>query len=143
MRWAIGGLLVAGGLLLVAVLLLVPRTSGTGLGARRGRGVGAADRRQRQPDGDDLPRGRDHGRHRGDGLRQLVVPAEFGGAEITDDGLTVTISDGFHLGGCTDDLAPHQFGVLVERDALPDVPFTVVVRHGDRPAVVTTIETLP
>ena len=70
-------------------------------------------------------------------------PPDFGGAEITDDGLTVTISDGFHLGGCTDDLAPHQFGVLVERDALPDVPFTVVVRHGDRPAVVTTIEELP
>ena len=70
-------------------------------------------------------------------------PPELGGAEITDDGVSVTISDGIHLGGCTADLAPHQFGLLVEREALPEPPFTVVVRHGDRPAVVTTIETMP
>jgi hypothetical protein len=143
MRWALGGLLVAAGLLIVAVVLLVPRTSGNGWRLDEG----AAWEQEILGDGnptvtiysaDDTTVGIGVTAY-----GSSSCPPEFGGAEITDDGISVTISDGIHLGGCTADLAPHQFGVLVERDALPEPPFNVVVRHGDRPAVVTAIEALP
>lgn len=39
--------------------------------------------------------------------------------------------DGDPLAGmCTADLAPHQMGILVRRDALPALPFIVIVRHA-------------
>jgi hypothetical protein len=142
MRWALGGLAVAAALILLAVVLLVPRTSGTGWELDE-------DAAWEQIVGDGSPTVTVYSADEttvGIGITAYgssSCPPEFGGAEITDDGLSVTISDGVHLGGCTDDLSPHQFGVLVERDQLPEVPFTVVVRHGDRPAAVTSIETLP
>jgi hypothetical protein len=34
-------------------------------------------------------------------------------------------------GACTADLSPHQIGILVRRDALPSLPFTVIVRHAE------------
>ena len=38
------------------------------------------------------------------------------------------------FGACTADLAPHPFGILVERDALPPLPFSVVVIHAGEEA---------
>ena len=35
------------------------------------------------------------------------------------------------VGACTDDLATHKFGILVQRDSLPQLPFTVIVRHAE------------
>lgn len=36
------------------------------------------------------------------------------------------------FGGCTADAAPHGFGVLVERERLPALPFDVVVQQDER-----------
>lgn len=36
------------------------------------------------------------------------------------------------VGSCTADAAPHAFGILAQRDALPAIPFDVVVTQGER-----------
>jgi hypothetical protein len=49
----------------------------------------------------------------------------IGSAEIEVD-----VRGDVHFGACTADAAPHSFGILVERQALPPLPFTVVVSHA-------------
>ena len=44
----------------------------------------------------------------------------------------VEIGHRLAFGGCTADAAPHPFGVLVEREQLPPVPFDVVVQQDER-----------
>jgi hypothetical protein len=70
-------------------------------------------------------------------------PPELRGVEIGEDEIRVAVADPFPFGGCSADAAPHQFGIAVQRERLPDLPFSVVVRHGDRPATVTVERSLP
>jgi hypothetical protein len=56
-------------------------------------------------------------------LRDVRIGSAMVSVEVRRDVMLV--------GGCTDDLATHQFGILVERDAMPPLPFTVMVRHAE------------
>jgi hypothetical protein len=69
-------------------------------------------------------------------------PPELRGVQIDDSAVEVSIADAVVFGGCTADAAPHRFGIVVERNRLPDPPFEVVIHHGDRSST-TEIETLP
>ncbi len=51
----------------------------------------------------------------------------IGSAEVT-----VRVSHGLAWGGCTADAAPHLFGLVFRRDALPALPFEVVIDADER-----------
>lgn len=135
MRWA----LAAAAIVVLVVLgvaawfLLPPPTSGNGWRADPGASW------QEPPLGDP-----------GDGSRVIAYPAgddeigigvtAFGSSSCTprlrdvrigSAAIEVEIRGDYALAGaCTADLAPHQMGILVRRDVLPAVPFTVIVHHG-------------
>jgi hypothetical protein len=69
-------------------------------------------------------------------------PPELRNVELGDQKLTVTIAGPIAFGGCTADAAPHRFGIVVERERLPEPPFTVVVDH-DGMRSTTEIESVP
>jgi hypothetical protein len=76
-------------------------------------------------------------------------PPELRGAGIGEDDIRVVIADrrpiGYWLGlsYCNLGARPYQFGILVERDRLPDTPFDVVVFQDERPPETFAIESLP
>jgi hypothetical protein len=52
---------------------------------------------------------------------------------IGSQAVSVEIGRGpMFVGSCTADAAPHAFGILAQRDALPATPFDVVVTQGER-----------
>jgi hypothetical protein len=57
-------------------------------------------------------------------------PPELRDVRIGSAEIEVEVRGDFGFGECTADAAPHSFGILVERQALPPLPFTVVVSHA-------------
>jgi hypothetical protein len=70
-------------------------------------------------------------------------PPELRGVEIDARTVRVAIGEPIVFGACTADAALHQFGIVVERDRLPDPPFSAVVSHAGYPDVTVEIESLP
>ena len=60
-----------------------------------------------------------------------------------EDEVRVAVADPLAFQGCSGDAAPHQFGIVVQRERFPELPFRVVVRHGDARESVTVVESLP
>ena len=59
-------------------------------------------------------------------------PPRLRAVHIGSDTVAVGVRRDFMVvGACTDDLATHRFGILVQRDRLPQLPFTVVVQHAE------------
>jgi len=56
-------------------------------------------------------------------LRDVRVGSVAIEVEVSGDGDPLA-------GACTADLAPHQIGILVRRDVLPALPFSVIVHHA-------------
>jgi hypothetical protein len=57
-------------------------------------------------------------------------PPRLRGVRLGSAAIEVEVRGDWALAGaCTADLAPHQIGILVRRDVLPDVPFSVIVHH--------------
>jgi hypothetical protein len=57
-------------------------------------------------------------------------PPKLRDVRIGSAAIQVEVRGDLGFGACTADLAPHSLGILVERDALPRLPFTVVVSHA-------------
>lgn len=59
-------------------------------------------------------------------------PPKLRDVHIGSTHVTVDVTRGPIFGACTSDAAPHPFGITVEGDVLPAVPFDVVIRTDER-----------
>jgi hypothetical protein len=57
-------------------------------------------------------------------------PPRLRDVRIGSTAIAVDVRGDFGFGACTADAAPHSFGILLQRRALPPLAFTVVVSHA-------------